>query len=456
MNGDRDLPPRLAFYGDDFTGSTDVLEFLHLGGVPSVLFLEPPEDPRRWRQQFPEAQAIGVAGVARSLPTEAMAAEIEPSLRFFEKLAPEYFLYKLCSTFDSSPAVGSIGRALELVRRHFPAQLLPLAVAAPSLRRHLIFGNLFAGFGDQVMRLDRHTTMSRHPITPMNEADLRRHLERQSSTPTALVDWLTLRAGPEKVREQFRAWASEQGERNVFIDTLAMEDVERVGLALADLKAALPAGRTLPIAGSSMVAQALASQWRQAGDAGPGEVTPLAEIRPKPVEQLVVMAGSASPQTAAQISRAAQAGWKMIRIKVPDLINPDSTRAEHDRLEREAHHALGKGESVVLFSAQGPDDPALLAGGGAEGQLGQAQGRLLHSILLRSGLRRACVAGGDTSGHVARQLGIFALEFAAVMAPGAPLCRARSHDANFDGIELALKGGQCGAPDYFLKLGHLS
>jgi len=32
----------LTWYGDDFTGSTDVMEALTLGGVPAVLFLEPP------------------------------------------------------------------------------------------------------------------------------------------------------------------------------------------------------------------------------------------------------------------------------------------------------------------------------------------------------------------------------------------------------------------------------
>jgi len=31
-----------------------------------------------------------------------------------------------------------------------------------------------------VHRLDRHPVMSRHPVTPMSEADVARHLEKQS------------------------------------------------------------------------------------------------------------------------------------------------------------------------------------------------------------------------------------------------------------------------------------
>ena len=32
-------PLLLAYYGDDFTGSTDALEFLTLAGIKTVLFL---------------------------------------------------------------------------------------------------------------------------------------------------------------------------------------------------------------------------------------------------------------------------------------------------------------------------------------------------------------------------------------------------------------------------------
>ena len=64
-------------------------------------------------------------------------------------------------------------------------------------------------------------------------------------------------------------------------------------------------------------------------------------------------------------------------------------------------------------------------------------------------LTRAVIAGGDTSGHAAWELGIFALTALAPIAPGSPLCRAYSEDPAHERFEITLKGGQVGAPDFF-------
>ena len=56
---------------------------------------------------------------------------------------------------------------------------------------------------------------------------------------------------------------------------------------------------------------------------------------------------------------------------------------------------------------------------------------------------RVAVAGGDTSGYVARELGITALEAIAPVAPGSPLCRVHA-DNELNGIEIFFKGGQVG------------
>jgi uncharacterized protein YgbK (DUF1537 family) len=60
----------LAYYGDDFTGSTDALEFLCRAGTKTILFIEPPT--KEQLGSFPDLDAYGVAGKTRSLSLTAM------------------------------------------------------------------------------------------------------------------------------------------------------------------------------------------------------------------------------------------------------------------------------------------------------------------------------------------------------------------------------------------------
>jgi len=69
-----------------------------------------------------------------------------------------------------------------------------------------------------------------------------------------------------------------------------------------------------------------------------------------------------------------------------------------------------------------------------------------------SSLKRVVIAGGDTSGFVAGAMGIYGLEMLLSVSPGAPLCKVYSDNREKEGMEIALKGGQFGSPDYFLKV----
>jgi 3-oxoisoapionate kinase len=68
-------------------------------------------------------------------------------------------------------------------------------------------------------------------------------------------------------------------------------------------------------------------------------------------------------------------------------------------------------------------------------------------LLSQTDLQRAVISGGDTSGHASLQLGVEALTALAPTIPGAALCTA--HTRRGRPLQLALKGGQMGTPDYF-------
>ncbi len=54
----------LSFYGDDFTGSTDVMEALASHGINTVLFTRLPTSQEA--APFSQYEAIGLAGTSRS------------------------------------------------------------------------------------------------------------------------------------------------------------------------------------------------------------------------------------------------------------------------------------------------------------------------------------------------------------------------------------------------------
>ena len=111
----------MPFYGDDFTGSTDALESLSQAGAKTMLFLDPPSAEQLSR--FPHLDAIGVAGLTRAMRPEEMAETLRPAFTSLRELGVSIVHYKVCSTFDSSPEIGSIGRAAEMGREIFRGAL---------------------------------------------------------------------------------------------------------------------------------------------------------------------------------------------------------------------------------------------------------------------------------------------------------------------------------------------
>ncbi|MCC7208047.1 MAG: four-carbon acid sugar kinase family protein [Anaerolineae bacterium] len=443
----------LTFYGDDFTGSTDVMESLELGGVPAVLFLEPPTRDQL-SGRFAHVRAVGVAGVSRTMSPAQMDAELIPAFKAINQLGAPFFHYKICSTFDSSPTVGSIGHAIDIGFDVFDPPVVPLMVGSPALRRYVVFGNLFARVGDVTYRLDRHPTMSKHPITPMTESDLRLHLGQQTTRSIGLIDVWHMEGPDAAVDERFQKLVAD-GMEIVLFDTLDQRHLAIVGRVIWAQRGEKP----VFMVGSSGIENALTLHWQATGVVAKPE--PLRS--PGRVGQLVVVSGSAAPPTAEQIDYALARDFAGIRLDSACLVDPASADQERARAVQQALQVLSAGHSALLYSAHGPDDPAIahtsqhMAALGMDpkavgSRLGTQQGLILRDILERTDLKRACVAGGDTCGYASKQLGIYALETVVPIAPGAPLCRASSNTPRFDGLQISLKGGQNGQADYFVKI----
>jgi 3-oxoisoapionate kinase len=334
--------------------------------------------------------------------------------------------YKVCSTFDSSPTIGNMGRAIELGAKAFAQKMVPMIVGAPQLKRYTFAGHLFAGYQGETWRIDRHPVMSRHPVTPMQESDLRLHLAHQTKMPVHL---------------SATEWPAEG---------IALIDVH-------DLKTQVQAGRRLIewpggfVVGSSGIQYALMAATQE----GAAHSAPASFENLPAVERIAVVSGSVSPTTERQIKNALQNGFVAVPVDPLALARRDETAVS--TAVQTACRIVSDGKSPLVYSALGPstDSSARLnVEPNARKNIGETLGAILKLILERSNITRAIIAGGDSSSHALGQLDIYALTTRMPLpaTPGSPMCTCYSGNQRLKGLELALKGGQVGADNYFSAL----
>ncbi|MCD2191921.1 four-carbon acid sugar kinase family protein [Actinomycetospora endophytica] len=411
----------VGFFADDLTGASDVLARAHRHGLDAALVLDPATG-------LPDADVVGIAGTARSLSGAELEAEVRAGLvPIAARPDLDVVLYKVCSTFDSSPTTGSIGRGIELLAEAFPRHgPVPVAPAQPDFGRYTAFSNHFGRSGDAVHRLDRHPVMAHHPSTPMHEADLRRVLgEQLTGTPDLPAVQLPAHADGSFARR----WAEERTGRGpaFVVDATTEEDMDRVAAALLDDPGPGPA----LVVGSGGVMAALA---RRRGRSAP--VPPSGARATGPV---LVVSASASAVTGDQIGDAVGAGWCEVAVPLP---GEDDDGAWVSRVV----DGLRRGEHVVAHTVRGPQDERLRDGPVSPRAVGGRLAEAVRAAVTDGHTRDVMVCGGDTSSHALAALGVRELRVTDQFVPVGPICRT-DDDAVPAGCRLVLKGGQVGPVD---------
>jgi len=415
----------LAYYGDDFTGSTDALEFLCRAGAKAILFIEPPT--KEQLQSFPDLDAYGVAGKTRSLSPDEMEQVLIPAFEQIKATGAKHVHYKVCSTFDSSPTIGSIGKAIDCGSKVFGNRFVPVIGGMPALGRFCAFGNLFAKMGigseGEYYRLDRHPSMSKHPVTPMNESDLRIHLGKQTRQSIGLIDFV------QQKTNNIDEW--EINDEVVLLDLISMSHFEKIGFWLNYNQRETP----LFSVGPSSVEMALGRYWNKIGLLQ--EKNEWDEIEKS--NNLLVVSGSCSPITAAQIAWAKTNGFEEVIIDAVAICNNDVDAS----IYKQVTELLLQQRNVIVHTGdkQTQNLPSE--------KLGTALGLIAKNAVEQTGIKRVVVAGGDTSSYAARAMNIEAVEMIASLVKGAPLCKAHSKNKSINGLEVNFKGGQVGPENYF-------
>lgn len=412
----------LGCIADDFTGATDLAGTLVRAGMRSVQMIGVPGAPA----QALDAEAVVIALKSRTIPAEAAVAQSLGALAWLRAAGCRQVFFKYCSTFDSTDR-GNIGPVAEALLDALGADFTIACPAFPKNRRSVFKGHLFVG--DVLLN---ECGMQDHPLTPMTDANLVRVLGRQSESEVGLVPFETVRAGPAAIAEAF-AGLRGRGVRLAIVDALDEDDLVRIGRACAELPL---------VTGGSGVAVGLPGNFRAAGLLGDPAA---ADALPRVEGARAIVSGSCSRATREQVRIAAE--------RCPSFrIDPLALAAGEDLVAAALDWAGPRldGAPVLIYATAAPD-----AVKRAQAQLGaERAGALVEDALSRiaqglvaAGVRKLIVAGGETAGAVVGRLGVAGLRIGPEIDPGVPWTTSLDEAP----IALALKSGNFGAPDFFLK-----
>src|SRR5699024_9906070 len=143
----------LGCIADDFTGASDLANTLAKGGMRTVQFAGIPQSG-----SVPACEAGVVALKTRSIPAAQAVEQSLAALDWLRRQGCRQFLFKYCSTFDST-VDGNIGPVAEALADALDAPTVCVCPAFPATGRTLYLGHLFVQG-----RLLNESGMAHHPL----------------------------------------------------------------------------------------------------------------------------------------------------------------------------------------------------------------------------------------------------------------------------------------------------
>lgn len=418
------MPLLLGCIADDFTGATDLANTLVKHGMSAVQVIGVPDGP------LPEADAVIVALKIRTAPVGEAVGQSLAACDALTKAGARQVFWKYCSTFDSTDA-GNIGPVGDALLKRLGAGFAIACPAFPTNGRTIYLGHLFVGGA-----LLSESGMEQHPLTPMTDPSLVRVLARQTEGGVGLVPFGVVEQGAAAIRREMTR-LSDAGRRWAIVDAVTDAHLMAIGEAVAPHAL---------VTGGSGVAMGLPENFRRAG------LLPMrsdAASLPPMQGAAAVVAGSCSRATLGQIGLARD---HVPVLELDALATPDAAALAAQALAW-VEGRLEAARPVVIAASATPEKVAALQarfGREAAGALVEEAVATIAEGLVARGVGRLVVAGGETSGAVVQRLGVTALRIGPEIDPGVPWTFAEPK-----GIHLALKSGNFGARDFFLKaFGH--
>jgi uncharacterized protein YgbK (DUF1537 family) len=418
--------PRIGCIADDLTGATDVASMLKKAGLQVLLILDIPESD----ESLPPVDAMVIALKTRTVPVADAVAQSLAAWTWLRSNGATHAYFKYCSTFDST-AHGNIGPVLAALQRAMqPESDTAFTIACPTFpanQRTVYMGQLFVG-----QQLISDSPMRNHPLTPMTDANLVRVLQRQYPGQVGLVDHLTIQQSEVAISRAFHQ-GKETGLGVAIVDAISEADLNRIAHAAAELPL---------ISGGSV----LAGFWARVlmpHLKGHHPTVNKQNAKPSMIGGgAVLIAGSCSTATRAQI-----AAWDGDTVAIDPLVSRDPGMLAGQALQT-AKAALAAGRPVLFHVSGSPTSVRQVQehyGVDQAATLVESTCAQIAAATQAMGIRRFIIAGGETSGAVARALGVHLLLVGDDIAPGVPWTLTMDTKP----MSLALKSGNFGDVHFF-------
>ncbi|WP_440638554.1 3-oxo-tetronate kinase [Bradyrhizobium sp. PUT101] len=411
----------LGCIADDYTGASDLANTLTRAGLRTMQTIGVPADDLA----LPEVDAVVVSLKSRSIEAGLAVSRSRAAETWLRGRGAGHVLFKICSTFDSTDA-GNIGPVMDALRADCGEAVVLVTPAFPETGRTVYQGNLFVG----AVPLNE-SPLKDHPLNPMHDSNLVRVLARQSRTQIGLVDLATVTRGAKAVRARLAELAA-KGIGAAIIDAVFDRDLETIGLVAAEHRLSV---------GASGIGLGLA---RALVSTGKVRATATSDAGAPVGGSAACLAGSCSQATLQQIANAE-------RIMPVLHLDPDriiTGAGEAQRALDWAKPRLAEGP-VLIASSSTPDQVAALQARHGRDAAGDAIEQAMADMaegLVKSGVRRLIVAGGETSGAVVDRLKIPGFLVGVEIAAGVPVLRAVGAESD---MLLALKSGNFGGAEFF-------
>ncbi len=404
----------LGCIADDFTGASDLANTLAKEGMSTTQFIGTPDT-----QTSCDCDAAVISLKSRSIAADEAIEQSLAALQWLRKQGAEQFVFKYCSTFDSTPQ-GNIGPVAEALAAELGTSAVVVCPAFPTTGRTVYQGHLFV-----FDKLLNESGLQNHPLNPMTDADIRRWLASQITTVAGHIDHSTVASGSSEIRQALKS-AEARGETLVVVDAVADNDLREIGAACSDARL---------LTGGSGIALGLPQNFRDQGLlSSVGD-----NFTPQP-SAAVILCGSCSVATREQINNYEGPHFP---IDVPSLMSGTITaESVASQLPTDAAPLIYSSADPEVINKLQADFPAEKLAQCIETFFGD-----LARAMVERGIKRIVVAGGETSGAVISALNLSAFNIGPEIDPGVPAL-STIDDPH---LAVALKSGNFGGRQFFSK-----